>query len=541
MSIGEMGGAPVGNSGASIAASAMIRENSQRSCDATRADGKRKPGPRTIRSVLPPRCFMSSVLTDPSQTDPDPQPESNKEADDDCTFAQLGLCPELLEAVESAGFEKPTPIQAAAIPKILEGRDVVGIAQTGTGKTAAFGLPSMHRLGARGGPRGLVLSPTRELAIQTQMCFEQFGKGMGFRSALIIGGASFRDQQKQLGESPDIVVGTPGRVLDQIERRHLSSKELELLVLDEADRLLDMGFAPQINAILEQLPRDRQTLLFSATMPPAIEKLTTDYLRDPETVTVGPRHQAVDRCTQELYITTPHEKLLLLQYLLREDEGQVLVFTRTRRGADEVYRWIRRAGHQVAVLHADRRQEERIRALSGFRDGNVRVLVATDIASRGLDVEGISRVINYDVPPTSEDYLHRIGRTARASREGHASTFASMEDLGALRSIEAGIGAEIPTVVIPRSELNAIAREEAAREHERSDSRSGSGRSSGRNSKPRRPREDRGPEKDAADRDSSEKGSSSSNRDSSDKSSSSEPSRARRSRQRRRRSSRSRA
>jgi ATP-dependent RNA helicase RhlE len=402
-------------------------------------------------------------------------------------FAELGLGREILVDVQKLGFTEPTPIQVDAIPVVLGGKDMIGIAQTGTGKTAAFVLPLIQRLEPGRGPRALVLSPTRELTEQIYLAVCQMGQERGYRAAKIIGGESFGVQSRDLGADPDMIVGTPGRVLDQMQRGAIDGRKFEALVLDEADRLLDMGFAPQIDDIIRCLPRERQTLLFSATMPAGIQALARAYMVDPVEVSVGPRHQAVDRCVQELYVSSQGEKITLLKYLLRMEEGSVLVFTRTKRGADQVYRSIRAGGHSATVLHADRRQEERQRAMQGFRDGTYRILVATDIASRGLDVEDIARVVNFDVPPTVEDYLHRIGRTARAQRTGHASTFSTFDDLGALRSIEDGLKAKIPLIPIPRETLKTFAREEAEREHRLREERGGHGHEDEtRDSRPRR-------------------------------------------------------
>jgi len=394
------------------------------------------------------------------------QPTHSPPANGSPSFAEFGLSAPVLADVAALGYERPTPIQAAAIPVALEGRDVIGLAQTGTGKTAAFVLPIVERLPADGGLRALVLSPTRELTLQTFECVKSMGRSKGFRAAAIIGGEDFAAQNAALAEHPAMVVGTPGRVLDQMERRRIDPRHVEVLVLDEADRLLDMGFAEQIEAIVDRLPRDRQTLLFSATMPSGIKAMARLYMRDPVEVAVGATMTAVATCRQELYTCSPREKTMLLKWLLRREDGQVLVFTRTKRGADELYRELRRGTHTVAVLHADRTQDERKHAMRRFREREVQVLVATDLASRGLDVDGIARVVNYDVPPTAEDYLHRIGRTARATRDGAASTFATIDDLSALRSIESVIKQRIPSVYVKREELLAFAREEAAREHE---------------------------------------------------------------------------
>jgi ATP-dependent RNA helicase RhlE len=379
-------------------------------------------------------------------------------------FPSLGLSAPILADLAAMNFVTPTPIQAAAIPVALSGKDVIGIAQTGTGKTAAFCLPIIERLPAEGGLRALVLSPTRELTLQTFQCVQQMGKSKGFRAASVIGGEGFAEQNRALASQPAMVVGTPGRVFDQIERRNLDPRNVQILVLDEADRLLDMGFAEQIEAIIRRLPSDRQTLLFTATMPSGIQAIARMYMREPVEVSVGLRMTAVDRCKQELYTCTPREKPLLMKWLMKDEPGQVLVFCRTKRGADSLERELQRGHRKVAALHADRSQEERTRAMQSFRDGAVQVLVATDLASRGLDVDGIARVVNYDVPPTGEDYLHRIGRTARAQREGVASTFATVEDLSSLRSIEAVIKQRIPSVYVKRDDLMEFARLESERE-----------------------------------------------------------------------------
>ena len=400
------------------------------------------------------------------QTDPPPPTDEIPPR-----FSDLGLGEDICRGVAELGFEKPTPIQAQAIPEIVRGADVLGIAQTGTGKTAAFVLPIIERLQKPGGPRALVISPTRELAQQIHEAVLAMGRCRNIQAAIIIGGESYRTQLESLKAEPQFVVGTPGRLLDQIDRGQLKTKQVEVVVLDEADRLLDMGFLPQIQDILGTLPTTRQSLLFSATMPPGIGRLAQAVLRDPVQVSVGIAHTAVDRCEQELYMVADHEKPTLLKYIIRNDTGPVLIFTRTRRRADEVYRVLRDAELSVTVLHGDLRQEARVKAISGFREGKYQILVATDVASRGLDVDCIERVVNYDTPSTMEDYLHRIGRTARAEQEGHASTFSSLDDSKVLRMIEAGMGQKIPLTVVPRSELNAFAREEIAREYARAETK----------------------------------------------------------------------
>jgi ATP-dependent RNA helicase RhlE len=391
------------------------------------------------------------------------------------TFAELGLSGPILADLAELKFERPTPIQAAAIPVVLSGKDVIGLAQTGTGKTAAFVLPIVERLPAGRGLRALVLSPTRELTMQTFNCVGQMGKSKGFTAAVVIGGEAFGEQNRALAADPAMVVGTPGRVLDQMDRGNIDSRGVQVLVLDEADRLLDMGFAEQIDAIVRRLPKDRQTLLFSATMPSGIKAMARMYMREPVEVAVGATMTAIASCKQELYTCTPREKTILLKWMLQKEDGQVLVFTRTKRGADELERELRRGSHRVGILHGDRSQDERNRAMQRFRDRDIQVLVATDLASRGLDVDGIARVVNFDVPPTAEDYLHRIGRTARAQREGIASTFATVDDLSPLRSIESVIKQRIPSVYVKRDDLLLFAREESAREHELAKQRAAAG------------------------------------------------------------------
>ncbi len=417
----------------------------------------------TVVSEVPTAAATPGASASPSAAATSAAPNATPEP---TTFAALGLSAPLLADLQALNFVTPTPIQAAAIPVALTGRDVIGIAQTGTGKTAAFCLPIIQRLPADGVLRALVLSPTRELTLQTYQCVQLMGKTKGFRAASVIGGEGFTEQNRALRSEPAMVVGTPGRVLDQIDRGNIDPRRIEVLVLDEADRLLDMGFAEQIEAIIRRLPVDRQTYVFTATMPMGIQAIARMYMRDPAEVSVGARMTVVASCKQELYTCTHREKTMLLKWLLHKEEGQVLVFTRTKRGADELERELRRGGHTIGVLHADRSQDERNSSMRRFREGEVQVLVATDLASRGLDIDGIARVVNFDVPPTAEDYLHRIGRTARVQREGIASTFGTIDDLSSLRSIEAVIKQRLPSVYVKRDDLLAFAREESAREHE---------------------------------------------------------------------------
>ena len=369
----------------------------------------------------------------------------------DVTFADLGLAPPLLDALREAGYERPTPIQREAIPLALTGRDLIGLAQTGTGKTASFTLPMVHRL--LGGPRRtrvLVLTPTRELCLQVEESVRKYSKHAPVDCIPVYGGVGYEPQERALRNRVDVVVATPGRLLDHLEKRNVDFTYLETLVLDEADRMLDMGFAPQINRIVEQIPRYRQTLLFSATMPPEVEALGRKYLRKPVVVQVGRRSGAAKTVTHAVYPVPRHRKNDLLVHLLKADEhDSVLVFTRTKSGADRVVRDLSQAGIQAGAMHADKSQRERMSALEDFKSGKLRVLVATDIAQRGLDISGITHVINFDVPQQPEDYVHRIGRTGRAASTGDAYTFMSAEEIGTVRTIERVIGQEIPRVSVP--------------------------------------------------------------------------------------------
>ena len=366
-------------------------------------------------------------------------------------FDELGLSRSALSAVRDAGYEHPTPIQAEAIPLILQGRDVMGLAQTGTGKTAAFTLPIVDRL--LDGPRrtrALVLTPTRELCVQVEESVQKYARHAELDAATVYGGVPIEPQQKRLRAGVDIVVATPGRLLDHLERQNVVFDDLEVLVLDEADRMLDMGFAPQINRIVAQIPSYRQTLLFSATMPPEVEALARKYLRKPVVVQVGRRSAAANTVTHAVYPVPRERKSALLARLLKHEKlDSVLVFTRTKHGADRVVRHLQRDGIESAAMHADKTQPQRTRALEDFRSGKVRVLVATDIAQRGLDISGISHVINYDVPQQAEDYVHRIGRTGRAAKEGDAFTFMSPDEIAMVRLIERVIGQPIPRISVP--------------------------------------------------------------------------------------------
>ena len=364
-------------------------------------------------------------------------------------FSKLGLAPKVVDGVRAAGYTVPTPIQLRAIPVILEGRDLIGSAQTGTGKTAAFALPIISRLGQRGALRALVLEPTRELAAQVETAIRDYARFTNLRTVVLFGGTGYGRQDQVLRQGADIVVATPGRLLDQIKRGMLRLSQIEILVLDEADRMLDMGFLPDVRRIVERCPRARQTMLFSATIPPEIEQLCNWALRNPETIEIGQRRSPAETVTHALYAVDIGQKQELLEELLRRtDYDQVLIFCRTKHGADRVARKLNQEGHAVAVLHSNRTQSERERALNGFRDGRYEVMVATDIAARGIDVEQISHVINFDVPHHPEDYVHRIGRTGRAQSVGDAFTIMTGEDVQEIAAIERFIGQKIPRVKI---------------------------------------------------------------------------------------------
>jgi ATP-dependent RNA helicase RhlE len=368
----------------------------------------------------------------------------------DKSFADLKLSPQTLHALERAGFEHPTPIQAGAIPPALEGRDVIGTASTGTGKTAAFLLPIIDRLAGATGTRALVLAPTRELALQITEELERFGRGRHVRGAAVIGGVGMGNQTAAFREGRTVIVATPGRLVDHLQEGTARLDGIQILVLDEADRMLDMGFKPQLDRILGRLPKVRQTLLFSATMAGEVADFAKRHLRDPARVEIARSGTMAARAEQHVYLAGQQEKLALLLSLLERDDVSTLVFTRTKRRADRLAKGIGRAGHKVERLHADRSQAQRRSALAGFKDGTYRVLVATDIAARGIDVAEIGHVVNFDLPQVPEDYVHRVGRTARASASGRASTFTSPEERDLLHAIERLTRAQIPRAEVPR-------------------------------------------------------------------------------------------
>ena len=391
-----------------------------------------------------------------TQTDEQSEPVTDPELG---TFQDLGLHETVLRAVRDAGYETPTPIQAQAIPLVMKGRDVMGLAQTGTGKTAAFTLPIVDRL--IDGPRrtrALVLTPTRELCVQVEESVQKYARHAELAVLSVYGGVPLDPQEKKLRAGVDIVVATPGRLIDHLERQNVVFDDLEVLVLDEADRMLDMGFAPQINRILADVPSYRQTLLFSATMPPEVEALARKYLRKPVVVQVGRRSSAASTVTHAVY-PVPHDRksALLAQLLKAEALDSVLVFTRTKHGADRVVRHLEKENIEATAMHADKTQPQRTRALEDFKSGKVRVLVATDIAQRGLDISGITHVVNYDVPQQAEDYVHRIGRTGRAAKEGDAFTFMSPDEISMVRQIERVIGQPIPRISVPGYDFGTVA------------------------------------------------------------------------------------
>jgi len=365
------------------------------------------------------------------------------------TFETLKLDPRLLQSVKEAGYSEPTPIQMVAIPKVLAGRDLIGIAQTGTGKTAAYVLPILNqlitRIPSKRGISVLILAPTRELAVQIEENVQAYSKFLRFRIAKVFGGVNERPQIEALRRGVDILIATPGRLLDLMDRGYGDFSTLEHLVFDEADRMLDMGFLPSIRRIVSRIPKKRQTLLFSATLSREIEVLTGQFQCSPEIVEIGQRSKPADTVNQVLYEVPSQQKINLLVRLLRDPHlDTVLVFSRTKHGADKVAHKLEQQGTRTAILHANRSQNQRLRALRDFKTGTARVLVATDIAARGIDVQGISHVVNYDFPMHPEDYVHRIGRTGRAKETGNAISFVSPEDRDAVRSLERFIGRHLP-------------------------------------------------------------------------------------------------
>ncbi|WP_235823714.1 DEAD/DEAH box helicase [Actibacterium lipolyticum] len=366
-------------------------------------------------------------------------------------FSMLGLAPRLLSALEAQGFTDPTPIQAQAIPHILEGRDLMGLAQTGTGKTAAFGLPLIHGLMENGGKpdpksvRALILAPTRELVNQIADNLSTFVTKTPINIACVVGGASINNQIKRLNRGADILVATPGRLLDLIDRKALTLNKTGFLVLDEADQMLDLGFIHALRQISKFLPKERQTLLFSATMPKQMNEIAQTYLDRPVRVQVSPPGKAADKVTQCVHFVEQSAKSAKLKQLLADHSDELtLVFGRTKHGCERLMKQLDAAGFSAGSIHGNKSQGQRERTLKAFRDGKIKVLVATDVAARGIDIPGVAHVYNYDLPNVAENYVHRIGRTARAGADGAAVAFCSPDEIGELRSIEKVMGISIP-------------------------------------------------------------------------------------------------
>lgn len=361
----------------------------------------------------------------------------------DSNFNELGIAPTLLKRIQALGFVHPTPIQNKAIPIANQGEDVVGIAQTGSGKTLAFAVPMLQQI-SKTNKIGLVLLPTRELAVQVEETFRKVAGNAGLKTAIVIGGTNPYPQIKQLRKKPHVIVATPGRLIDHLEQKHVSLASVGMLVLDEADRMLDMGFEPQLKKILEGMPTDRQTMLFSATMPAKITDIAKKYMQKPLRVEVARPGTTVDSIDQEVIMVPRAEKMSLLKTLLKQYRGKVLIFSKTKYGAKKIARDVRSMGHTSDEIHSNRSQAQRQKALTWFAKGKCRVLVATDIASRGIDVKDIELVINFDLPDQIEDYVHRIGRTGRAGKAGKAISFASPEQKRDIVQIQELINITLP-------------------------------------------------------------------------------------------------
>ena len=360
-------------------------------------------------------------------------------------FKNLGLCAEILRAIEELGYEEATPIQQKAIPSIVDGRDLIGSAQTGTGKTAAFALPTLHRLEGTGGCRALALAPTRELAIQIEENFKKYGKYLNLKLALLYGGVKYGKQLEELRNKPDIVVATPGRLIDHVHQNTLSLSKIEVLILDEVDRMLDMGFVEDVTKIIKKTPRNRQTLFFSATIPEEVLRLSKWALNDPAEAKIDIKISAAETVSHALYPVPAIQKFDLLIALLKRIEFEsLIIFFQTRRGTDKISHWLSEHGQNVRVLHSDLKQKDRMAALADFKNGKVKILSATDVASRGLDISNVTHVINYDVPQHAEDYVHRIGRTGRAKTEGEAFTLCKPEEIPLVESVEKLLGNPLP-------------------------------------------------------------------------------------------------
>ncbi len=386
----------------------------------------------------------------------------------DVTFESLGIAEPILRALIAENYTHPTPIQAKAVPALLAGRDLLGIAQTGTGKTAAFGLPLLQKLSTGHKPpapkqaRALILAPTRELAVQIEQSLRTYGKFLNLKLAVILGGVSQNNQVRAMSRGVDILVATPGRLLDLVQQKHVRLDAVEVFIVDEADRMLDMGFIRDVRKLVAQIPKNRQSMLFSATMPDDIVKLTHDMLRSPERIEIAPQGKTADRIEQKLYLVPMQQKRQLLSELLKDlSMNRVIVFTRTKHGANRVAEHLSRTGEVAEAIHGNKSQNARQRALEMFRKGEARVLVATDIAARGIDIDDISHVVNFELPNEPESYVHRIGRTARAGAAGIAISFCDSSERAYLRDIERLIHTKIEVVAHELPELTEEQRRQA--------------------------------------------------------------------------------
>ncbi len=367
---------------------------------------------------------------------------------EDNGFFGLGIAPKILAILEKIKFKVPTPIQKKAIPIAIEGKDVIGVAQTGTGKTYSFSIPMIQQLAQKDGV-ALVLAPTRELAVQIEEAVRILSQPFGMKTAVLIGGMPMRPQHEALRRRPQIIIATPGRFIDHMENKNIMLSKVSMLVIDEADRMLDMGFAPQVDRIFKNIPKERQTMLFSATMPAEIIRMINVHMKTPIHVEVAPQGTTAEGITQELYIVKHESKIILLDKILSQRPGSVLLFARTKHGAHKIAKAIKEMGHRVAEIHSDKSMSQRKEALDGFKSGRYRVLVATDIASRGIDVSKIEMVINYDLPDDIENYVHRIGRTGRAGHKGHAISFAMPDQSRDVKNIERLMNKQLPIIKHP--------------------------------------------------------------------------------------------
>ncbi|MFA5877945.1 MAG: DEAD/DEAH box helicase [Candidatus Staskawiczbacteria bacterium] len=382
------------------------------------------------------------------------QTDKQTTCEPEMTFGGLGIAPQLLDVLARAGFKTPTSIQHKAIPAAAEGKDIIGIAQTGTGKTLAFGIPLVQRLLSAGKGKGLIILPTRELAIQVNEAIQKLGRGFGIRTAVLIGGSPMFHQLRDIRQNPHLVIGTPGRIIDHIEQKTLRLNDVTILVLDEADRMFDMGFAPQIAKILQVVPKERQTMLFSATMPDGIVKIASHHMKLPVRVEIAVSGTTAANVEHELFVVKKDQKMQLLKKVLYETKGSVLIFLRIKFSAKKICDELRNIGIAAAEIHSNRSLRQRREALEGFKIGKYRVLVATDIASRGIDVKGIESVINFDLPENPEDYVHRIGRTGRAGMGGKAISFVLPDQGSKVREIERLTRLYLPISKLP--DLSAI-------------------------------------------------------------------------------------